>query len=29
MLEFVFADGQFQQAKVISKFKEAKLLELC
>lgn len=29
MLEFLFADGQFQQAKVISKFKEAKLLELC
>lgn len=29
MLEFMFADGQFQQAKVIPKFKEAKLLELC
>lgn len=29
MLEFMFADGQFHQAKVISNFKEAKLLELC
>ncbi len=29
MLEFMFADGQFQQTKVNAKFRESKLLELC
>ena len=29
MLEFMFAEGQFHQAGMISKFKNSKLLELC
>ncbi len=29
MLEFMFADGQFQQAKVNANFRQSKLLELC